>query len=146
MTTQSAGRSIAAPRGGRTGGRTSRGSGRTEGRTGDQGSDGIDEQGSQVGGQDNKMNDGNHGNNQGNNRNQNGNAVNDNIQGDVRNVIMNNSQRGCSYKEFLACNLKEYDGKEGAIVYTRWIEKIELVQDMSGCRDNQKVKYTAGSF
>ncbi|GKE95247.1 reverse transcriptase domain-containing protein [Tanacetum coccineum] len=25
-------------------------------------------------------------------------------------------------------------------------EKIELVQDMSGCGDNQKVKYTAGSF
>ncbi|GJU62857.1 putative reverse transcriptase domain-containing protein [Tanacetum coccineum] len=44
------------------------------------------------------------------------------------------------------CNLKEYDGKGGAIVYTRWIEKMELVQDMSGCRDSQKVKYTAGSF
>nr|GEV54279.1 hypothetical protein [Tanacetum cinerariifolium] len=26
------------------------------------------------------------------------------------------------------------------------IEKTESVQDMSGCRDNQKVKYTAGSF
>nr|GEU29794.1 hypothetical protein [Tanacetum cinerariifolium] len=32
------------------------------------------------------------------------------------------------------------------VVYTCWIEKIESVQDMSGCRDNQKVKYTAGSF
>ncbi|GKC09003.1 hypothetical protein Tco_1000613 [Tanacetum coccineum] len=53
---------------------------------------------------------------------------------------------GCTYKEFLACNLKEYDGKGGAIVYTRWIEKMESVQDMSGCRDNQNVKYTAGSF
>ncbi|GJS19632.1 reverse transcriptase domain-containing protein [Tanacetum coccineum] len=66
--------------------------------------------------------------------------------GDVRNVIVNNGRRGCSYKEFLACNPKEYDGKEGAIVYTHWIEKMELVQDMSGCGDNQKVKYTAGSF
>ncbi|GKC07483.1 reverse transcriptase domain-containing protein [Tanacetum coccineum] len=45
-----------------------------------------------------------------------------------------------------ACNPKEYDGKGGAIVYTRWIEKMESVQDMSGCRDSQKVKYTAGSF
>ncbi|GJW15713.1 hypothetical protein Tco_0019846 [Tanacetum coccineum] len=53
---------------------------------------------------------------------------------------------GYTYKEFLACNPKEYDGKGGAIVYTRWIEKMESVQDMSGCRDNQKVKYTAGSF
>nr|GFA91480.1 hypothetical protein [Tanacetum cinerariifolium] len=26
----------------------------------------------------------------------------------------------------------------GAIVYTRWIEKIESVQDMSGCKDSQK--------
>ncbi|GJS46471.1 hypothetical protein Tco_0596592, partial [Tanacetum coccineum] len=54
--------------------------------------------------------------------------------------------RGCSYKEFLACNPKEFDGKGGAIVYTRWTEKMKSVQDMSGCGDNQKVKYTAGSF
>ncbi|GKE24270.1 hypothetical protein Tco_1435782, partial [Tanacetum coccineum] len=40
----------------------------------------------------------------------------------------------------------EYDGKGGAIVYTRWIEKMKLVQDMSSCGDNQKVKYTADSF
>nr|GEZ56699.1 hypothetical protein [Tanacetum cinerariifolium] len=77
---------------------------------------------------------------QGNGRNQNGDAINDNIQGDVRNVIENNNHRGCTYKEFLACNPKEYDGKGGAIVYTRWIEKMKSVQDMSGCRDNQKVK------
>ncbi|GKA49101.1 putative reverse transcriptase domain-containing protein [Tanacetum coccineum] len=128
MTTQSAGRSTTAPRGGRTGGRTSRGSGRTRGRTGDQGSGGIDKQGGQ----------GNHGNNQGNNRNQNGNSINDNIQGDVRNVIVNNDRRVCSYKEFLACNPKEYNSKGGAIVYTRWIKKMESVQDMSRCGDNQK--------
>ncbi|GJS94157.1 putative reverse transcriptase domain-containing protein [Tanacetum coccineum] len=34
----------------------------------------------------------------------------------------------------------------GAIVYTRWIEKMESVQDMSRCRDSQKVKYTVGLF
>ncbi|GJW14721.1 putative reverse transcriptase domain-containing protein [Tanacetum coccineum] len=173
MMTRSASRSTATLRGGRTGGRTGRGSGRTRGRTCDQGSSGINEQGDQVGGQGNEVNDGvdgvldfftiiaqqlqnllpiivaqlgNHGNNKGNNKNQNRNAVNDNIQGDVRNVIANNGQRGCSYKEFLACNPKEYDRMEGAIAYTRWIEKIESVQDMSGCGDNQKVKYTNGSF
>ncbi|GJV93576.1 hypothetical protein Tco_1541389 [Tanacetum coccineum] len=129
--------SSTAQRGGRTDGLTGRGSGRTRGRTGDQGSSGIDEQGGEVGGQ------GNHGNNQGNNTNQNKNA---NIQGPVRNVIVNNGQRGCSYKEFLACNPKKYDRKGGAIVYTRWIKKMKSVQDMSGCGDNQKVKYTAGSF
>nr|GEU96169.1 reverse transcriptase domain-containing protein [Tanacetum cinerariifolium] len=35
--------------------------------------------------------------------------------------------------------VEEYDGKGGTIVYTRWIKKMESVQDMSGCRDNQKV-------
>nr|GFA01296.1 putative reverse transcriptase domain-containing protein [Tanacetum cinerariifolium] len=48
--------------------------------------------------------------------------------------------------EFLACNPKEYDGKGGAVVLTQWIEKMENVQDMSGCSIDQKVKYTAGSF
>ncbi|GJY90583.1 putative reverse transcriptase domain-containing protein [Tanacetum coccineum] len=54
--------------------------------------------------------------------------------------------QGCSYKEFLACNPKEYDGKGGAVVLTWWIEKMESVQNMSSCSINQKVKYTAGSF
>ncbi|GKA60678.1 putative reverse transcriptase domain-containing protein, partial [Tanacetum coccineum] len=138
MMTQSAGRPAAASRGGGTGGRAGRGGGRTRGRSGDQGNGGIEGQGGQV--------DGSQGSDQGNGSNQNGDSENDNIQGDVRNVIENNDRRGCTYKEFLACNPKEYDGKGGAIVYTRWIEKMESVQDMSGCRDNQKVKYTAGSF
>ncbi|GKD02056.1 hypothetical protein Tco_1172330, partial [Tanacetum coccineum] len=125
----------------------------------------IDGQGGQVGGQGSEVNDGvngvpnfstiiaqqlqnllptivaqvgDQGRGQGNGRNQNGDAVNDNIWGDV--------SIGCTYKEFLACNPKEYDGKGGVIVYTCWIEKMESVQDMSRCRDNQKVKYNAGSF
>ncbi|GKE91293.1 hypothetical protein Tco_1572388 [Tanacetum coccineum] len=49
---------------------------------------------------------------------------------------------GQGSEEFLACNPKEYDGKRGAIVYTSWIEKIELVQDMSGCRDCQEIANT----
>nr|GEU65084.1 putative reverse transcriptase domain-containing protein [Tanacetum cinerariifolium] len=101
---------------------------------------------------------GDQGRGQGNSRNQNSDAVNDNIQGDV--------SRGCTYKEFLACNPKEYDGKGGAIVntywiekmkseydgkggaivYTYWIEKMKSVQDMSGCRYSHNVKYTVGSF
>ncbi|GJX31143.1 putative reverse transcriptase domain-containing protein [Tanacetum coccineum] len=80
--------------------------------------------------------------NRGNVGNQNGNVVNEN----VRNVLVNGNRVGCSYKEFLACNPKEYDGKGGAIILTRWIEKMENVQDMSGCSNDQKVKYTAGSF
>ncbi|GKG09488.1 hypothetical protein Tco_0338234, partial [Tanacetum coccineum] len=41
---------------------------------------------------------GNQGSNQGNTRNQNGDAINDNIKGDVRNVIVNNGRRGCGNK------------------------------------------------
>ncbi|GJS34100.1 reverse transcriptase domain-containing protein [Tanacetum coccineum] len=67
-------------------------------------------------------------------------------QENVGNVIVNGNRVGCSYKEFLACNPKEYDGKGGAIVLTRWIKKMEYVQDMSDCSVDQKVKYTAGSF
>nr|GEW06310.1 hypothetical protein [Tanacetum cinerariifolium] len=72
----------------------------------------------QVGGQ---------GRGQGNGRNQNGDATNDHVQGDVGNVIENKDRRGCAYKEFLAYNLKEYDGKGGAISYTHWIEKMESI-------------------
>ncbi|GKA96984.1 putative reverse transcriptase domain-containing protein [Tanacetum coccineum] len=142
MTTRSAGQPVAASRRGGTGGRAGRGGGKTRGRSGDQGDGRIDGQGGQVGGQGSEVNDCV-------NRvpdfstiiaqqNQNDDAINDNIRGDV--------SRGCTYKEFLACYPKEYDGKGGAIVYTRWIEKMESVQDMSGCRDSQKVKYTTSLF
>ncbi|GKE71377.1 putative reverse transcriptase domain-containing protein, partial [Tanacetum coccineum] len=43
-------------------------------------------------------------------------------------------------------NPKEYNDKGGVVVLTRWIEKMESVQDMSGCSIDQKVKYNAGSF
>ncbi|GJV01192.1 putative reverse transcriptase domain-containing protein [Tanacetum coccineum] len=45
---------------------------------------------------------------------------------------VNGNRVRCSYKEFLACNPKEYDVKGGAVVLTRWIEKMKFVQDMSG--------------
>ncbi|GJZ57609.1 putative reverse transcriptase domain-containing protein [Tanacetum coccineum] len=61
--------------------------------------------------------------NRGNVGNQNGNVVNEN----VGNVIVNSNRVGCSYKEFLACNPKEYDGKGGVVVLTRWIKKIESI-------------------
>ncbi|GKD50459.1 putative reverse transcriptase domain-containing protein, partial [Tanacetum coccineum] len=55
----------------------------------------------------------------------NGNVVNENVQENVWNVIVNGNRVGCLYKEFLACNPKEYDGKGGVVVLTRWIEKID---------------------
>ncbi|GJV09322.1 putative reverse transcriptase domain-containing protein [Tanacetum coccineum] len=58
----------------------------------------------------------------------------------------NSGNNGCTYKGFMTCNPKEYDGKGGAIALTRWIEKMENVSDNSGCAENQKVKYAASSF
>nr|GEV14684.1 hypothetical protein [Tanacetum cinerariifolium] len=105
MTTQSASRPTVASRGGGTGGRTGKGNGRNDGQGGQVGG-----RGGQVGGQCRG---------QGNGSNQNGDGVNENTQADVGNVLENNDCRGCTYKEFLACNPKE---------------------------DSQKVKYTASSF
>ncbi|GKA29837.1 reverse transcriptase domain-containing protein [Tanacetum coccineum] len=58
----------------------------------------------------------------------------------------NGGNNGCTYKGFMACNPKEYDGKGCAIALTRRIEKMENVIDNSGCAENQKVKYAASSF
>ncbi|GJZ53273.1 putative reverse transcriptase domain-containing protein [Tanacetum coccineum] len=158
--TRSAGRSTTAPRGGRMGRRAGRGGRRIREPTG--------KVGGRTGDQDGQRGDRGNGVNGGVNEVPNFPTViaqqlqnlvptiigqvgsqASNIQGDVwnvRNVNVNNGRGGCSYKDFMACNPKDYDGNGGAIVYTRWIEKMESVQDMSGCRDNQKVKYTAGSF
>ncbi|GKD64819.1 reverse transcriptase domain-containing protein, partial [Tanacetum coccineum] len=84
--------------------------------------------------------------NRGNVRNQNGNVANENVHENVRNVLVNGNRVGCSYKDFLDCNPKEYDGKGGVVVLTRWIEKMESVHDISVCSIDQKVKYTAGLF
>ncbi|GJX06904.1 putative reverse transcriptase domain-containing protein [Tanacetum coccineum] len=81
---------------------------------------------------------GNHVNNQWNNGNQDDNVINDNNQGNAR--TMNNGRGGCSYKEFMAYNPKDYDRKGGAIAYTRWIEKMESIQDISGCGEDQKTR------
>ncbi|GKF11461.1 reverse transcriptase domain-containing protein, partial [Tanacetum coccineum] len=57
-----------------------------------------------------------------------------------RNANVGNDRNGCSYKEFVACKPKEFDGKGGAIAYTHWVEKMEAVQDISGCGVNQKAR------
>nr|GEX00346.1 retrotransposon protein, putative, Ty3-gypsy subclass [Tanacetum cinerariifolium] len=57
--------------------------------------------------------------NQRNVGNQNDNMVNENVQENVGNVIVNGNQVGCSYKEFLVCNPKEYDGRENMVTWTK---------------------------
>ncbi|GJX44330.1 putative reverse transcriptase domain-containing protein [Tanacetum coccineum] len=46
-----------------------------------------------------------------------------NLTNNVNNA--NGGNNGSTYKGFMACNPKEYDGKGGAIALTRWIEKME---------------------
>ncbi|GJS26387.1 putative reverse transcriptase domain-containing protein [Tanacetum coccineum] len=146
MTTRNAGQHTAATQGGKTGGQTGRGSGRTEETNG-----GVDEvpdfstiiaqqlQGllptivTQVG---------DHISNQGINGSRNDNATDDGTQEDDRNVNVGNGRNGCSYKDFVACKPKEFDGKGGAVAYICWVEKMEAMHDISGCGDNQKVKYS----
>ncbi|GJR70329.1 putative reverse transcriptase domain-containing protein, partial [Tanacetum coccineum] len=150
MRTQSAGWPAAESLGRRTGVRVGRGG------RGRRPREGNDERVNELNGQINTMYEELMGNllpamlaqvsNRGNVGNQNGNVVNENIQENIGNVIVNGNRVGCSYKEFLACNPKEYDGKGGAVVLTCWIEKMESVHDMSGCSIDQKVKYTVGSF
>ncbi|GJQ96131.1 hypothetical protein Tco_0007270 [Tanacetum coccineum] len=51
-----------------------------------------------------------------------------NIQGDVRSANVSNGRNGYSYKEFMACNPKDYDGKAGHAAYTdRFHELSRLV-------------------
>ncbi|GJZ04078.1 putative nucleotidyltransferase, ribonuclease H [Tanacetum coccineum] len=164
MTTRSAGWPAAASRGGGTGGRAGRGSGRTGSRSSDQGNGRNDGQG----GQGSEVNEdvdgvpnfstiiaqqlrnllptivaqvGDQGRGQGNGRNQNGDAMNDNIRGDVRNVIENNDRRGCAYKEFLACNPKEYDGKggRGVAIGMSW-DNFKILMREEFCPSNEMQK------
>ncbi|GJR63728.1 putative reverse transcriptase domain-containing protein [Tanacetum coccineum] len=58
----------------------------------------------------------------------------------------NGGNNGCTFKAFQSGNPKEYYGKRGAIVLTRWIEKMENVIDNNGCAENQKVRYAASSL
>nr|GFA09013.1 reverse transcriptase domain-containing protein [Tanacetum cinerariifolium] len=51
-----------------------------------------------------------------------GNGGNGGNDGNGRNS-MNGGNNGCSYKTFLACNPRDYDGKGGAVALTRWIRK-----------------------
>ncbi|GJY87141.1 putative reverse transcriptase domain-containing protein [Tanacetum coccineum] len=46
----------------------------------------------------------------------------------------------CYYKAFLACNPQDYDGKGGAVAFTRWIEKMESLIENNGCAENQKAR------
>nr|GEY31834.1 hypothetical protein [Tanacetum cinerariifolium]GEY32213.1 hypothetical protein [Tanacetum cinerariifolium] len=121
------GQETAKPRGGRTGRHTGRGSRRTRGRIGDLGNGRIDEQGGQVSGQDNEVNDG--------------------VDGvhDFSTIIAQQQQN-------LLPTILAQVGNQGNNQGNNRNQNSDAVNeniqgdDMSGCGDDQKVKYTAGSF
>ncbi|GJS04808.1 reverse transcriptase domain-containing protein [Tanacetum coccineum] len=127
MMTRSTSRGGATPKGGRTDARRGRGYGRGHNDNGDIGNGNNDNIG-----------------NSGESNTDRENNEEGCKQGNPKDGSNNNNGNGCSYKEFLACQPKEFDGKGGTIAYTRWVEKMESMIDMSNCAINQRVKYIYG--
>ncbi|KAI3762612.1 hypothetical protein L1987_53049 [Smallanthus sonchifolius] len=50
--------------------------------------------------------------------------------------------RKCTYKAFLSCNPRSFNGTEGAVGLMRWVEKMESVIDISECTADCMVKYS----
>ena len=85
----------------------------------------------------------------------NGGSGNNNTNGGVGNVNNGDGDgdanhagngKGCTYKEFLACKPRDFDGKGDVLALTRWVEKMESIIDISNCADNQRVKYATSSL
>ncbi|GJY61336.1 hypothetical protein Tco_0461993 [Tanacetum coccineum] len=73
---------------------------------------------------------------------------NDNTQSKVEEVeeLVEEVEELESKRAELADELVIKVAKGSAVAYIRWVEKMEAVQDISGCGDNQKVKYSADSL
>ncbi|KAD6796217.1 hypothetical protein E3N88_07113 [Mikania micrantha] len=52
----------------------------------------------------------------------------------------------CTFKMFLDCKPHSFSGTEGAVGLLRWIEKAESAFAMSNCRNEDRVKFAAGTF
>ncbi|GKC97789.1 hypothetical protein Tco_1168064 [Tanacetum coccineum] len=49
--------------------------------------------------------------------------------------------RPCFYADFMKCQPLNFKGNEGVVGLTRWIEKMELVFNISGCTIENQVKF-----
>ncbi|GKC96376.1 hypothetical protein Tco_1161818 [Tanacetum coccineum] len=54
--------------------------------------------------------------------------------------------RSCSYKEFLNCKPRNFNGTEGAVGLTRLFEKMEYVFHIYNCAENCQVKYDTSTL
>nr|GEX33815.1 reverse transcriptase domain-containing protein [Tanacetum cinerariifolium] len=52
----------------------------------------------------------------------------------------NGGNNGCSYKTFLTCNPRDYDGKGGAVALIRWVDKRESMIENNICAEKQKAR------
>ncbi|KAI3725161.1 hypothetical protein L1987_64939 [Smallanthus sonchifolius] len=56
------------------------------------------------------------------------------------------SNRGCTYKGFKDGDLPKFDGSKDSVATFEWIERMNVVINISECRPYQAVKYVAKSF
>nr|GEV38604.1 hypothetical protein [Tanacetum cinerariifolium] len=127
------GRPAATSRGERTSGRAGRGGGRTRGHSGDQDNGKIGSRGGQVGGQGSEVNDGVDGVSDFST------IISQQLQNLLPTIVAHVGDQGRGQE-----NGRNQNGN--AVNDNIRGDKMESVQDMSGCKDNQKVKYTASSF
>ena len=52
----------------------------------------------------------------------------------------------CSYKDFMICGPKSFDGNGGFIALMQWFEKTESNFELCACHEGRKVKFVAYTF
>nr|GEU73060.1 putative reverse transcriptase domain-containing protein [Tanacetum cinerariifolium] len=73
-----------------------------------------------------------------------GNGIQNEASGSVGRVAP--TARGFSYKEFLNCKPRNFNGTEGAVGLTKWFKKMKSVFRICSCAKNCQVKYVACTF
>ncbi|GJX34917.1 putative reverse transcriptase domain-containing protein [Tanacetum coccineum] len=66
--------------------------------------------------------------------------------GNIENVGGTGSVQGCSHKTFMNGKPHPFNGTEGVVGLSRWIEKVERVFEISKCAKGDKVMFTASTF
>nr|GEY65852.1 hypothetical protein [Tanacetum cinerariifolium] len=73
-------------------------------------------------------------------RSRNDDNINDSGTGRIRQVT---TQRECTYTDFLKCQPMSFQGTEGVVGLTQWLEKIEYVFQISNCTVTCQVKFAS---
>nr|GFC70793.1 putative reverse transcriptase domain-containing protein [Tanacetum cinerariifolium] len=53
---------------------------------------------------------------------------------------------GCTYATFIKCDPLPFNGTEGAVGLCQWFEKLELVFQISECKENDRVKFAMATL